>query len=400
MRSRTTSGLRTLPWSPDRAKCSLAKRPKLALWQDCANAARRRRVLCPVDVRRGFRAESGNTIAANQLAGFTYLGIVAVVASTLGWGVPSVEATFPFSVTVKNSQRNEHKLKDFTVEVIGIPKIDGIDEVGPFTQSGISRNGKAVKFDGGAIAPGSSGTVVIDLDQKIPRQQGFAPLVIEETSWSSDPLEFGVSNMIFSGAIAKGDALVEPPGIIVLPGEYLYVYQFEWAGIDGGATGFEVALGGGEPTSIGVLEDTWTSASLLPEPGLVTVDDEGFISGANWTLLAAMLPENLTGVAGVAPLNWDYVNGRMIAEFAPLANGDVSSVLWFTHPMEPSFGGPLGLAMHNAAMSVGGTDVFSAAAVAPVPEPSAFFLVVIGSAFLVMRRTPQRWNVRHFVFAM
>ena len=70
----------------------------------------------------------------------------------------------------------------------------------------------------------------------------------------------------------------------------------------------------------------------------------------------------------MTPLSWSYVNDKMIAEFAPLANGDVSSVLWFTHPLEPSLGGPLDLAMHNAALSLGDTDVFTAAAVAPVSE--------------------------------
>jgi hypothetical protein len=318
--------------------------------------------------------------------------ILATIVGLLGWWVPLAHATFPYSMTFKNPANSTHNLKDVTVETIGIAKIDGINANGAFATSGRSKDGKAAKFDGGAIAPGTSTTVQLNLSHKVTGP--IHPVVIDETSWASTPFAFGVSESIFSGAIAGGPLGDGFAGIPIPADEYLYMYQLKGSEALSMPFKFEIELLGGAPTSIGVLFDTWTPASLLPVPGPLIVDGDGFAIGQEWGVFPAMLPEYLTGMGGALPTSWGSDGGKMVADFAaPLGAGDVSSVLWFTHVRPPAFGGP-DLAGHNAALLDDTGMLFSAAAEAPVPEPATLVLAAIGAAIIVTfarrRQNPPR----------
>lgn len=301
-------------------------------------------------------------------------------------------ATHPYQIKVINRPEHRHNIKDFTAEVLGVPTIDGIDALGEFATATTSRNKKAVKFDGAAIAPGEDSTVTIDLTHKV---QGISPIVCDEASWSSDPMAFGVSPMIFSGAIREGEEVF--PSIDVPLGEYLYLYEVQWTGAGLGPDHFEVDMPDA-PSSFGILDDTWTPGSLFHTPGPITVDPMGFTIGQEWTLSPGMLPDALSGSGGVVPLAWSYVSGRMVAEFgSPLGTDDVSAVMWFTSPLPPEFGGPT-LAEHNSALSNGDGALFTAAAIAPVPEPQTLHLFTVGIAAVVCtvrrstKRHTQKWS--------
>ena len=307
--------------------------------------------------------------------------IVAVIAGLLSWWAPAVHATHPHTINIINRQTNTHNIKDMVIEIIGIPSIDGIDAMGPFTKSTTSKNKKAVKFDGAAIAPGMTGTVKIDLTHKV---QGISPVTLDEVSWSSSPLAFGISSispMLFSGAIESGAVAPDFAGIPIPAGEYLYVYEINWLGSGPGPTKFEVAMDAGAPTSLGVLDNTWAPASLLPFALPPTIDMDGFTVGSSFIVSPTMLPENLTGMGGVLPTSWSYSAGKMVAEFAaPLATGDVSSVMWFTHPRPPEYGGATDLAFHNGSLGDSGGTLFTGAVEAPVPEPTGMVLVCLAVA--------------------
>jgi hypothetical protein len=315
--------------------------------------------------------------------------IVAATLGLLGWWVPAVHATHPHTINIINPQTRKHNIKDMVIEIIGIPSIDGIDALGPFTNSTTSKNKKAVKFDGAAIAPGMTGTVKIDLTHKV---QGISVVTLDEVSWSSSPLAFGVSELIFSGAIESGAVAPDFAGIPIPAGEFLYVYEFGWLGPGTGPTKFEVAMDAGAPTSMGLLDDTWSPPSLLPVIGPPTIDMDGFTVGSTFIVSPTMLPENLTGMGGVLPTSWSYSAGKMVAEFAaPLATGDVSSVMWFTHPRPPEYGGATDLAFHNGSLGDASGTLFTGAVEAPVPEPSTWTLAcvvaAIAAALSYRRRT-------------
>jgi hypothetical protein len=310
---------------------------------------------------------------------------VIVLLGILAWFIPAAEATHNYTINIINRQGNKHNIKDIVVEVIGIPSIDAIDALGPFTRStAVPPNRKAVKFDGAAIRPGDMGTVVIDLTHKL---QGISPVTLDEVSWSSSPLAFGVSNLIFSGAIASGATGPDFAGIPIPAGEFLYLYEFGWLGPGSGPTRFEVAMDAGPPTSFGVLNDTWNPAFLMPTELPNTFDMDGFTVGSTFIVSPTMLPENLTGVGGVLPTSWSYSGGKMVAEYAaPLPSGAVSSVLWFTHPRPPEYGGAKDLAFHNAALLDGSGTLFTAAVEAPVPEPTSGILICVLGFVLVSVR--------------
>lgn len=320
---------------------------------------------------------SSRVATRRRVSGALRLGKGASAVALIVASVTSTSlATHPYHIKVINRPEHRHNIKDFTAEVLGIPTIDGIDALGEFTSATTSRNKKAVKFDGAAIAPGEDSTVTIDLTHKV---QGISPIVCDEASWSSDPMAFGVSPMIFSGAIREGEEVFT--SIDVPPGEYLYLYEVQWTGAGPGPDRFEVDVPDA-PTSFGILDDTWTPASLFHTPGPITVDPMGFTIGQEWTLSPGMLPDTLSGVSGVAPPAWSYAAGKMVADFdAPLETGDISAVMWFTSPLPPEFGGPT-LAEHNSALGNVSGALFSAAAIAPVPEPQAALLIGIGFAAL------------------
>jgi PEP-CTERM motif len=300
-------------------------------------------------------------------------------------------ATNMVPVTVINPARDKfgtprtNNLEDVTISTVGAPlgalRIDGIDDLGPFT-SNSPTGGTAVKVAGAAIPPGSSGTFIVDFNLK-PARAGLGSFTVEG-SFKAPPrqpvqtsMNFGYSDMIFSAAIFGGEAGVDFAGVSIPANQIGYFYELQWTGSGSGPQAFTVNIGTVPPTASGILNNTWVAANLLPTVTCQT-DGLGNVVACNATLEQGMVPENLSGSPGSVPASWVFTGDSMVAQFStPLATGDESAVLWFTDVLEPSLGGPLGLAAENAQLIGPTGDVlFAASAKAPaVPEPSTLFLV-------------------------
>src|SRR5262249_40744041 len=147
-------------------------------------------------------------------------------------------ASVMFPVTVRNPARdkfgtpNTNNLKDVTIVTTGALRIDGIDDRGPFS-SNSAPGGRAVKLDGAAIPPGSSGTVVVDLNF-VP--SGVLTVLPEVSSFKPPPrqpvqtLNFGFSDLIFSAAVSGGENTVDFGGVTIPANQFGYFYQVIWNG--------------------------------------------------------------------------------------------------------------------------------------------------------------------------
>jgi hypothetical protein len=178
--------------------------------------------------------------------------------------------------------------------------------------------------------------------------------------------------------------------VTIPPNEFGYFYQFDRTALfSSSPTRFEV-MTGSAPSSVGVLNNTWAVADLVNDlPG-------NLASGGAVPLDDHMLPENLTGKSGISPGTWTFSGDRMAATFSTAFNvNDVSSVLWFTNPLAPEVGGPLGVTGQNALIFGGENLLFTNGVVSPtVPEPSNVILLGSGlaglAAYLWRRQHEQR----------
>jgi hypothetical protein len=133
---------------------------------------------------------------------------------------------------------------------------------------------------------------------------------------------------------------------------------------------------------MGYISNTWPVNLLLNDlPQDIAID-----GSVTYGIIDHMDAENLSGNAGIAPSQWFYSTGKMTALYTSAFNpGDISDILWFTHPGEPEIGGPLGIDGDNARIFSGGDTVlqFTNGVITPTPEPSVMALLALGSVMLL-----------------
>lgn len=310
-------------------------------------------------------------------------GLLFVCALLAGLVCPRAVGDTTQTVNVHNNNANA-KLKDVVISASS-GKITKVTDNGKFTSpaEGSNPNSASVKFDGADMAKCESTSIIVDTERDKPG------LKILKMSWkdaNGNETESAVSpkDDIFSYAVEGGAGGRTWAGVNIGAGEWGYFYQFDRnAEFDFSPDKFLLKLGSA-PTSWGVLSNTWDVPLVQADFPLNMVTD----GSVTYELDDHMAPGYMTGSAGIAPLDWSYSGGSMVASYSSLFNiGDASSILWFTHKGRPELGGSMGLTGQNAELYAGSTRLFTNGAIAPIPEPSVTALVLVGIGVLLAGRT-------------
>ena len=271
-------------------------------------------------------------------------------------------------ITETFANNNKTKtLEDLILKFPGV-NVNSVDNIDGFKGSAFKniQSGGYVALTGGMIPPQSD---VMSL--KITLAQ-LPPVTLYQKYSFTDGSQYSQSagDDIFSTAIFGGSSGTNFAGVSIPAHQYGYFYQFDRNSLfTQSPDAFAIAVGGA-PTSSGVLLNTW-SVSLL---------SSDFPSSSPALLDDHMTPENLTGTPGISPASWSFSDGQMLATYSTTFGiGDVASVLWYTSPLAPELGGPLGVGGNNASLSAGGQVLFTNGVLSSVPEPSSLMLLTIGT---------------------
>lgn len=277
-------------------------------------------------------------------------------------------------------------VKDAGIKIVnGTPK--GCSDLGGFGSFKPGTN--SFTFDGGDIQSGGAHELTLQVTPTDPTK----PVKAKWTKFSSqdnasipskkEMRSTSDKDDIFSKAVWGGPSGTSFLGVSIPANQWAYFYQFDRSP-DYTATPdhFEMDVGGGSPTAMGYISNTWPVNLLLNDlPQDIAID-----GSVTYGIIDHMDAENLSGNAGIAPSQWFYSTGKMTALYTSAFNpGDISDILWFTHPGEPEIGGPLGIDGDNARIFSGGDTVlqFTNGVITPTPEPSVMALLALGSVMLL-----------------
>jgi len=317
-------------------------------------------------IRKGAWMEVAMT-PSHKLAGFAIavLGLLGPITA-----FADVEVVHDFM------NEGSKTIKDlvFVIKKPAGAKITGVTDKDGFATGNVVDD-NMVKFDGGSVAKDQTVTVKYTVNVE-PDVTTHKESYADNGARSSDNGALVFAEAVYGGALGTTFA-----GVPIPAGQYGYFYQFTRNPVyPTSPDQFTVAIGSTPPTSVGVLPDTWPSSLLVTDQPDITVFD----GSVTYQFNDHMVPAFLTGAPGIMPISWLFSNGVMVADFtSTFLPGDTSDVLWFTDPLPPELGGPLGLGGNNVSLLSGGSLEFATSEIAPtIPEGSSAAL--LGTALLIL----------------
>lgn len=287
-------------------------------------------------------------------------------------------------IPIDINEKQKINLKDVVIKVEG-GKITKITDNDGFTTptEGSNPNSKTVKFDGGNLGAGTKDSIIIETNNQ---NKNYKILKYSFTDGSSRTNSKG--DDINSKVIYGGEFGATFNNVSIDPFQYGYFYQFERNASFSESPGFFEILFNSDlaPTSTGVMSNTFNST-------MINADFEDFGS-PTITGQDSMTEANLTGLAGVAPIDWTYdpIDRKMIANYFQDAFNvdDPSSILWFTHKDAPALG-VISTGSDNANIkTIDGVTFFTNSVDAPsrISEPS--ILALFGLSLVGLGRSKRK----------